>query len=201
MSMLIPLGRSQGRRERPRGRSSRRRDPARIRALVLFLALVIGGAVAVFLIVRAADNKKPAAATGPKGCPSATASAAPLARSAVRVRVLNATSRTGLAASVAAELRRRGYTVTGVGNDATPVAGVAQLRYGTAGAAAARALLPQLPGTTTQRDSRKAADIDLVLGNRYVALAPVAGASAGGCSASATPGRSPSRPGTSPSKH
>ncbi|MDQ6875436.1 MAG: LytR C-terminal domain-containing protein [Actinomycetota bacterium] len=199
--MLTPLGRSQGRRERPRGRGTRRRDPARIRALVLFLALVIGGVVAVFFIVRAADTKKPPGATGPTGCPSASASAAPLARNAVHVRVLNATSRTGLAASVAAELRRRGYTVTGVGNDATPVTGVAQLRYGAAGAAAVRALLPQLPGTTTQRDSRKAADIDLVLGDKFVALAPAVGPSAASCSPSAAPGRSPSKPGTSPSKH
>ena len=100
---------------------SRARDRARLRALALLVALMLGSALTVWLIVRSEDNSKPAAA------PCAEGSTSP---SAINMRVLNATGREGLAASVATELRKRGYNVTGVGNDSRNVPGAAEVRHG-----------------------------------------------------------------------
>lgn len=185
MTTINPIGRDPGRRIRHAPRS-RRRDPARTRALVTLAILIVLAAAAVVLTLRweAARSRAPAAAP----CtPAGTAS--PLAPSAVRVRVLNATARNGLAASVAAELRRRGYTVTGVGNDAGDVSGPAEVRFGPTGARAGQTVSALVPGAASRRDTRPGGDVDLVLGNRFRALAPAGkpAAPASDCPAPATP--------------
>ncbi len=177
MSMLTPMGRGQGRRERPRRRRSRSSpgDPARRRALALLVAIVVGGAIAVLLIIQAADRKHAPAASA-STCPKS--SGAPLTPKQIQVRVLNATSRAGLASTVAAELRRRGYTVVGVGNDPATIAQPAAVRYGSRGAKAVKPMVAVVPGAVSRRDGRTTAEIDLVLGNRFTALAPAKPAAA-----------------------
>lgn len=166
----------------------RDRDPARLRALVVLVAIVVVGAVSVLLILRADSSKSPPRGAAPTCGPTATPTA--MARAAIRIRVLNATSRPGLAGTVAAELRRRGYTVTGVGNDTTAVRGPAEMRYGAAGAAAAKAVAGLVAGAVSRQVTRSGSDIDLVLGNGFTQLraaGPAPAKPGAGCPATATP--------------
>ncbi|KGN40650.1 LytR C-terminal domain-containing protein [Knoellia aerolata] len=91
------------------------------------------------------------------------------------VNVYNATSRNGLAARTASELRERGYTIGDVSNDPLDrvVAGPAEVRFGPAGASRAQLLIPLGgKGTTQLADKRKTAVVDLVVGAKFTTLAP-----------------------------
>jgi hypothetical protein len=98
----------------------------------------------------------------------------------VTVRVLNATNRTGLAASTAKGLASRGFDVSGAANDSskrkTPA--VAEVRYGPQGEAGAKLVLTVMPkGTKLYNDKRKGAKLDVVLGTKFTSLLPVVAAS------------------------
>ena len=194
VSTLTPLGRGPGDRHGRAGRRVRSRDRSRLRALIVFLVLIVGGVLGAWYVVHRDDSRLGASATERPACEaSQSPGAVPVAT--IRVRVLNATARNGLAASVAAELRRRGYGVTGIGNDSSTVTGPASVRYGPAGANAARAVAALVPGSVAQPDRRNGSDVDLVLGNRFAQLVPApTGASSATCatptaSGSAQPGR------------
>lgn len=91
------------------------------------------------------------------------------------VNVYNATTKKGLAARTATELRRRGFTIGDVSNDPLKrkVAGAAEVRYGPAGKARAPLVVPLGgKGTTQVADKRKEATVDLVLGATFTSLAP-----------------------------
>jgi hypothetical protein len=97
----------------------------------------------------------------------------------VTVNVLNTTFRTGLASTVAAEVRTRGFHVAHVGNDPTRVVlGTAEVRYGEDGEPAARLLARQVQDAKMVLLPRTGATVDLVLGNAYTALVPAAQAAA-----------------------
>jgi len=184
VTTINPIGREPGRRVRQT--VHRGRDPARVRALVLLAALVLISAIAVWLIVRS-DARSETPAASPCGAKSGQANA-------IQLRVLNATSREGLAGSVATELRKRGYTVTGVGNASNSVPGSAEIRHGAKGAPAARVIAGTVAGATVKNDARAGTDVDLVLGTKFRALAPVKPAVAtSGCPATASPTGSPRR--------
>lgn len=89
------------------------------------------------------------------------------------VNVYNATSKNGLAARTAAELKRRGFLVGTVSNDPSDrTVAVAEVRYGPAGKSRAQLVVPLGgKGTTQLADKRKDATVDLVLGNTFSALA------------------------------
>ncbi|MGB9377911.1 MAG: LytR C-terminal domain-containing protein [Mycobacteriales bacterium] len=151
--------------QRVRQVSRRGRDRARLRALALFVILLLLTALAVWLVVRTEATGAKTAAS-----PCAVKSGQP---GAVKLRVLNATAREGLAALVAAQLRNRGYTVTAVGNDSKGVAGPAEVRHGAKGLASARLLAATIRGATLRTDARTGTDVDLVLGNQFRTLLPV----------------------------
>ena len=93
-----------------------------------------------------------------------------------RVNVFNASSRPGLAGSVARSLGERGFLIGKVANDPssrkTPK--VAEIRYGPKGSAQAKLLRSSMPkGTTVVNDKRKAVTVDLALGPKFTSLAPV----------------------------
>lgn len=94
-----------------------------------------------------------------------------------RVNVYNASSRSGLAGSVARSLRERGFVIGKVANDPSsrPAPKVAEIRYGPKGEARAKLLRTSLPkGTAMYKDKqRKGNIVDLALGPKYTALAPV----------------------------
>ena len=91
---------------------------------------------------------------------------------AVHVNVYNSTTRNGLAARVASELRSRGFVVVRVANDPLHrhVTGVAELRHSDRGVAAARTVAAHVGAVVDVPDSRKDATVDVVVGAGFVAL-------------------------------
>ncbi len=123
-------------------------------------------------------------------CPSTT----PTVQAArdTSVNVYNASSRNGLALTVARELQKRGFRVpTSPSNDPakTKVTTMAVIRHGANGELAARAVAAVVAGPVTLvADERPGSDVDLVLGQSF-ALKPAvkAGSSASAAAPSASP--------------
>ena len=113
-----------------------------------------------------------AAPVCPPAPPAPTPPPAPPPARAVTVNVYNATERQGLAASVAEELRKRGFTVEAVANDPLKrkVGGLGELRHGPQGGPAATAVQMQVGPTPMARDRRADRSVDLVLGPAYQRL-------------------------------
>ena len=90
----------------------------------------------------------------------------------VTINVYNATSRSGLAASVAQSLRTQGFKIGKVANDplAKRIAGVGEVRHGQIGAAGATLAAMRLAGASVVPDERTDTTVDLVLGNTFTAL-------------------------------
>ena len=134
---------------------ARRRRRGRIRRLaaVLGVLVVLGAAAYAGWRLFGGSGSTPTAST--KHCHTPTAAVAPDRPAAVKVRVLNTTLRTGLAAQVRRELKARGFRVVGIGNASPRVTGVV-IRYpraGTSGQAEARAVAEQLPTAHLQQAS------------------------------------------------
>jgi hypothetical protein len=91
------------------------------------------------------------------------------------VNVYNATPRSGLAKAAADELKKRGFTIGKVGNASTAydkkvpgngiLLGSSQAYQGAFGV-----LGTQLRGSQLKTDTRKTADVDLILGTAFVTL-------------------------------
>lgn len=98
------------------------------------------------------------------------------APSSIRLNVYNTTFRTGLATTVAKEMHRRGFVIGKTANDPlqSMIAGPAEIRYGDDGKASAHVVAKHLPGVKMVDDQRSGTSVDLVLGNGYKALLPVA---------------------------
>ena len=112
----------------------------------------------------------------PKAQPTPTCTATSTARTPaqVTVNVYNATDRTGLAASTATEVRKRGFKVATVSNDPLQrdVAIAAEVRYGISGIPSAKLVLARVKGSKAVRDGRTDSSVDLVLGAKFTALTP-----------------------------
>jgi hypothetical protein len=167
--------RYQERRALERRSARRRRRQAASFALVVLIVLGVG--VGAFGVYRGwwkapLASKEPSTTVVAKPCPTPTLTAAPVAD--VTVRVLNATDRQGLAGSVARELRKRGFDVADVGNDApsAKVPEAAQVRHGPDGLLAARTVAAQIPGTKLVDDGRAGFIVDLSLGKAYTKMTP-----------------------------
>jgi len=91
----------------------------------------------------------------------------------VAVNVYNATDHSGLAARTASDVRKRGFKVVTVANDPLQrtIPGPAEVRYGTAGASESKLVLALVKGAKAVRDARPDASVDLVLGEKFKALA------------------------------
>jgi hypothetical protein len=92
--------------------------------------------------------------------------------SEVHVNVYNTTYKTGLAKTVADQLKTRGFVVKDVSNDPlrTLQMGTAIIRYGDDGDLAAALLQEHVPRAQLVKDSRAGTSVDLVIGNAYTAL-------------------------------
>ena len=97
------------------------------------------------------------------------------APAAVTVTVLNSTDKTGLAAQVTGFLATDGFKTGTPANDThrrAPVTGVAEIRYGPAGAAGGQAGVVLRPGRDAgARRAATDATVDLALGAKYTAVA------------------------------
>jgi hypothetical protein len=94
----------------------------------------------------------------------------------VTVNVYNDTTRTGLAAITAADLRGRGFVIGKVSNDPVKetVSGTAMVRGAKSQLARMQLVGAEVNGTQEVFDTRTDTSVDLVLGNGYAALAPTA---------------------------
>jgi hypothetical protein len=144
-------------------------------ALVFLLALSLLTALVWWRVIHRSDSAK--ATVLPTCSVSATPSVTVLpAAASVTVTVLNSTDKSGLAAQVTGFLAADGFKTGAAANDLTsraPVTGVAEVRYGPKGAAAAKLVSLYVPGSTLVLDTRTDASVDLALGAKYTAvLAP-----------------------------
>ncbi|HET7477693.1 MAG TPA: LytR C-terminal domain-containing protein [Dermatophilaceae bacterium] len=116
-------------------------------------------------------GKEAAAPTPTPTCTSAQ-TVAPIAPTKVSVNVYNATDRNGLAAGVAAQLRKQGFKVAKVANDplGRSIEGTGEVRYGPKGVAAGVTVRQRLSSAQVRPDNRVDATVDLVLGQAYQKL-------------------------------
>ena len=176
MSYVVEAGASRSRRAR------RRRALITLGIVALMLFFAFWYAYSYYQ-----DSKSPRATANPT-C-TATATSTAKTPSQVTVNVYNATERNGLAAKTAAEVRKRGFKVATVSNDPLNrnVTTAAEVRFGSKGAASSKLVLALVKGSKAVKDKRTDATVDLVLGDRFTALAApakpaVAASSAtGGC--------------------
>ncbi|MGO0577415.1 LytR C-terminal domain-containing protein [Ornithinimicrobium panacihumi] len=144
-------------------RRARRRAALVILTLLLGLLLAFGIAVATMQgwLTFGDDNQTDEVAV--------TTTAAPVLTPAdINVDVYNSTDTAGLAGRAGEALRTRGYAVDQVGNADAEIEGVAELRHGPEGLAAAQALQEALPeGVTLVEIEREDDKVDLVLGDAW----------------------------------
>lgn len=114
----------------------------------------------------------PAQSCNPKGSPKFVL---PLP-STVSVKVLNGSTRDGLASSVLSDLKSRGFktttadTVKDSGQLTALSKEVAEVRYGSSGRLAAEQVAYYVPGSKMVKISRSDSSVDLVLGKSYAKL-------------------------------
>src|SRR6476620_6928972 len=96
--------------------------------------------------------------------------------SEVKVNVYNTTYKGGLAKIVADAVAARGFKVKDVSNDPlrTMQLGTAVIRFGPEGELAAALLQGHVPGAQLVKDDRLGTGVDLVIGNAFTELTPIA---------------------------
>ncbi|MFG2652762.1 LytR C-terminal domain-containing protein [Streptomyces sp. NPDC048436] len=187
MSMLTPPGMGGKYRitgsKYPRMRRNRGRRRIVLAAVASVVAAGLIGWGTLQLIDVFTGGDKATAASGRGDCatkssPSAKASKAKALPEPgqVTVNVYNATPRGGLAKNVAAELKKRGFTVGKVDNAPKAydkkVKGTGLLLGSkTATDTALPVLGTQLAGTESRTDARKGGEVDLILGTKFKDLA------------------------------
>ncbi|WP_120521143.1 LytR C-terminal domain-containing protein [Arthrobacter celericrescens] len=132
--------------------------------LTLLLGLIIAAVVGAWAVMSGVVKLPDAVASKTPQATCPTTSYRYLPNSKVTVHVYNATGRTGLAKSIADQLKARGYKVGKVDNAHTRYSGgSAQVISGSAGQAAAFNIQRNVAGTDYYRDDRTDASVDLVL--------------------------------------
>lgn len=91
----------------------------------------------------------------------------------VVLNVYNATKKKGLAAQAALDFKREGFRINKIDNDpkGETIAGVAEIRYGPNGEAAAKLVEYYLAGASMVELNRDSSRVDVALGKRYTQLA------------------------------
>jgi hypothetical protein len=148
------------------------RHPRLRRAVPAILMILVLGTVAGAVWWKVLRQEGRAAAVG------ACAAAATVDAHTVKLRVYNASTREGLARTVASQLTRRGFVVLATANDPLldlrPVTtGWAEVRYGPAGTRQAQLVSAHVPGSRLFRDGRKDAVVDVALGQATRAMAAI----------------------------
>jgi hypothetical protein len=147
-----------------------RKDRRPVPPLVFLLVLALA-ALGVWSKVLSDESNR--AEADEAACATAAEAPPSLDPSTLSVRVFNATDRAGLAQEVAAQLQARGFVVEEIDNDRSnrEVTGPGEVRHGPRGNDAARYLALFLPGAGDFVDTRATAQVDLVIGPEFTALA------------------------------
>ncbi|MEI2775161.1 MAG: LytR C-terminal domain-containing protein [Tetrasphaera sp.] len=145
----------------------------RIRAGLTFVVILAFLAIAFYQAVHYIRNEDGKASAAPTPC-TVAANSKEAAPADVTVNVYNATARAGLAADVAAELKRRGFVLGKVTNDPLKrtITGAAEVRFGKNGNKESLTIAHLVSGSKRKLDKRKSATVDLVIGNAFVELKP-----------------------------
>ncbi len=161
--MMSPLG------QVPQRRPPRRRRRRRAWPLVAFVLIFAVAAAGVWWRIFTDDTSS----THGAACSASQSVPADLSPHDIPIRVYNATNRSGLAGTVTTGLRQRGFDVIATANDPTgrTVTGIAEIRYGSVGAPAARLVAAVVPGATLVSDHRTSAAVDIALGPKFHSLA------------------------------
>ncbi|MGW0772872.1 LytR C-terminal domain-containing protein [Streptomyces sp. NPDC002835] len=189
MSMLTPPGMGGKYRitgdKYPRMRRPRNRLRIAFAVVAAVTALGLAGWGTLQLIdAFTGDGEQTTAKTRSAGCepgPSPSAAPPPPLPRQITVNVYNATPRSGLAKSTADELKKRGFKIGKVANAPAAydkkVPGTAVLLgAATAQEGAFRVLGTQVQGFQAKTDTRKTADVDLIIGTAFKSLDPKASA-------------------------
>jgi hypothetical protein len=155
--------------------SAAHRRHRRNRRTAVVLLILIAGLAGAFYYAASYFNRP--AATAASGCPTddfTAGGAKPIAPGQITVNVLNATTRAGLAADTAKNVKARGFVVGNVANDPAKkkINGPAEIRFGPNGKEGAQAVVKLVDGAAPVQDTRADASVDLVLGNGFKELTP-----------------------------
>ncbi len=137
-------------------------------ALAFLLALSLLTALVWWRVIHRADSGHHT--SGPTPCPTPSNTVVPQS-SAVTLTVLNSTDRNNLAHNVAVSFSKLGFQVAGIGNDSNLVTGVAEIRYGSKGSAAATLVSFYLPGATLVSKQSSDSAVEVSLGAKFKAVA------------------------------
>jgi hypothetical protein len=153
-------------------RRKRRRAAITLTVVGLMLVGTFAYAAAYFEGWVGTRAAKPVAAPVCPPVTHAAARAPALQPTAVTINVYNATNRKGLATAVAKSLRAQGFKVGKVANDPMrrQIAGVGEVRHGTAGTTRATLAATRLAGASLVADERSDDTVDLVLGSTFTVL-------------------------------
>ncbi|MDO6142296.1 LytR C-terminal domain-containing protein [Paenarthrobacter aurescens] len=131
--------------------------------LVLLVGLIAAGAVGAWAIMNGVVKVPTAIASkAPTSlCPATTFDYVP--NETVTLNVFNATSRAGLAGTVADQFKARGFKVASVDNSDTAYSGVGVVVSGVKGQAAAFNIQRNIAGTDYFEDNREDESVDVIL--------------------------------------
>ena len=169
------------------GRPFRRRNPRPAIVVLVFLVVAVGVVWTIALTrptkVREAQVCNPPEQQAGSAPPqlgeqvsrTAMTDVTPAKLSDTKVRVLNASGRGGQAADVAGAMKDLGFAAPTAANDPLYAGGKlncqGQIRFGTAGQAAAAAVWLVAPCTELFNDNRADDSVDLAVGTEFTALA------------------------------
>jgi hypothetical protein len=142
---------------------------ARVRALVIIGVLAIVALSTVVWAIAKDDQTKPRNTADSCLNDLKVQTDIPVP-STVRLKVYNATDRTGLANAAKKQLLAAGFRNITTHNASDAVEATAEVRYGPAGVGAAYLVRAHVKNSTAAPDDRKDASVDLILGNDYTTV-------------------------------
>ncbi|HEX3336754.1 MAG TPA: LytR C-terminal domain-containing protein [Jatrophihabitans sp.] len=140
-------------------------------ALVSLLALLLLTALVWWRVLHRSTGSEHQAVAA---CPTPTTVTTLVAPESVTVQVLNATSRTGIAAKARTTLIGDGFQIPRLAANDSPknkIPGVAEIRYGPSGKPGATVLRYYFPGAKMVVTSIKTSVVTVSLGSRYRSVA------------------------------
>jgi hypothetical protein len=147
-------------------------------ALVFLLGLSLLTALVWWRVIHRADAQSTPKSSSTTCAAKPHATVLPQPKS-VTLQVLNSTDRALLAAHTKTALTALGFVVSGTGNDNSgTIPGVAEIRYGPAGAPGAQLVSYYLPGSTLVNTGAAGATVVVSLGTKFTATATAAAAKA-----------------------